>query len=187
MRALVLTLPRPWPRLLAWALVVFPVVLVALLAWVSVHQAISAWAHRAVLTEDVTQLSERLGAAEEASARWMRLRQLTDERMAEMSNPERTREAFDARYSAFLSALEAAGIGTGQATGIGESPLTERVGEVYAVWGGVARVETVLSILEDPQLDPLLVSEMSIIATGSDGEADFLLEFRQPYLIGAEE
>jgi hypothetical protein len=28
---------------------------------------------------------------------------------------------------------------------------------------------------------------MSIIATGSDGEADFLLEFRQPYQIGAEE
>ncbi|OLF71729.1 hypothetical protein AWH62_11350 [Maricaulis sp. W15] len=187
MRAFVLTLPGPWPRLLAWALVVLPVLLVGVFAWLSLQQAATGWARRAALSDEVAQLSEGLVTAEMANAQWMRARQLTVEGMAEMSDPTRAREAFGARYGAFLSALEAAGVETGQATGIGESAVTGRVGELHAVWIGVAPVETVFSILEDPQFRPLRVSEMSIIATGAGGEAEFLVEFRQPYVIGRAE
>ena len=68
---------------------------------------------------------------------------------------------------------------------MGERVVTERVGELHAVWAGVAPVETVLSILDDPQFRPLRVAEMSLVATGVPGHAEIILEFSQPYLIGA--
>lgn len=185
MRAVMLTLSRPWSTVLAWILVVLPVVLVVVFVWVSSHQAITGWARSEALRADVGQLTDSLAEADAVDARWMQAHQLSAETLAELSDPARSREAFSERFGAFLSHLEAAGVATDQASGVGERVVTERVGELHAVWAGVAPVETVLSILDDPQFRPLRVAEMSLVATGVPGHAEIILEFSQPYLIGA--
>ncbi|MFY0636295.1 hypothetical protein [Maricaulis maris] len=182
-----LTLSRPWSTVLAWSLVVLPVVLVGVFVWTSLHQAIAGWSRSEALQADVGQLTESLAEADAVHVRWMQARQLTAETLVELSDPARSREAFSERFGAFLSDLEAAGVATDQASGVGESVVTERVGELHAVWAGVAPVEVVLSILEDPRFRPLRVAEMSLVATGVPGDAEIILEFRQPYLIGAPE
>ncbi len=185
MRAILLTVPRPWSSLLAWILVVLPVVLLVVFVWVSLQQAITGWARSETLRAEVAQLTEGLAEADAAGTRWMRARQLSAETLVELADAARAREAFSERFGSFLSELEAAGVATDQASGVGESVVTERVGELHAVWVGVAPIETVLTILEAPQFRPLRVAEMSLVATGVPGDVEIILEFRQPYLIRA--
>ena len=100
MRAVMLTLSRPWSTILAWILVVLPVVFVVVFVWVSLHQAITGWARSEALRADVGQLTESLAEADADGARWMQAHQLSAETLAELSDPARSREAFSERFGA---------------------------------------------------------------------------------------
>jgi hypothetical protein len=183
MTVLLSGLPPRLARLLAWLLLIAPALISLVFASVLIKQALATRDQVASLGIERVRLEQSLAEAVRAEQGWMIANGVGTDRLAILADAARAREAFDARYGAFLSALEAAGIETALATGVGDTPVNERIGELHGSWAGAANFAAVLAILDQDSFQSLRVSELTVRSVGDDGLADIFLEFRQPYLL----
>lgn len=176
-------LPPRLAGLLAWLLLIVPVLISLVFAGVLTQQALATGDRAASLETERVRLEQSLAEAVRAEQDWMTANGVGADHLAILADAARAREAFNARYGAFLSALEAAGIETALATGVGDTPVNERIGELHGSWAGAANFAAVLAILDQDSFQSLRVSELTVRSVGDDGLADIFLEFRQPYLL----
>jgi hypothetical protein len=178
------SLPVAARRSVAWALVLVPLGLVIAAAILLTLEAMGGQARVARLEADVVRLQDGLIAAQAEDHAWLDARGLSAEAVAATGRADASREAFDAAWSHFVSALEAAGMDTSRATGVGETVRSGRVGELHAAWSATVPLAELLAILDDRALTDLPVAELRIRAVGTEGAAEVFIEFRLPFAVG---